>query len=275
MAKEPEKSLHAGHRSRLKNQFLKNGLDSMEDHVVLELLLFYSMAQVDTNPIAHRLLAKFGSLAQVFDAPYEQLLTVEGVGPAAATLIKLVPQLSRRYNESRTIKKNRIYSLDQIVSLLETKFIGAQEEQIVLVLLGSDGSLLFLDKVCEGSVGTVPVYVRRIIRLALQYDADTALIAHNHPSGNALPSSQDIAATRELYAALEGVNIHFEDHLIFAAGEYVSLRRAGWLDKIRKQTAQANDATIYEVANFLEEQKKARKTAIHGTFAANSKPKKR
>ena len=139
MAKEPEKSLHAGHRSRLKNQFLKNGLDSMEDHVVLELLLFYSMAQVDTNPIAHRLLAKFGSLAQVFDAPYEQLLTVEGVGPAAATLIKLVPQLSRRYNESRTIKKNRIYSLDQIVSLLETKFIGAQEEQIVLVLLGSDG----------------------------------------------------------------------------------------------------------------------------------------
>lgn len=96
MDKTPQKSkkyLHAGHRSRMRRRFLRDGLDSFADHEVLELLLFYAMPRQDVNPMAHALLEKFGSLPEVLDAPVEALCTVHGVGPKVARFLTLIPDV--------------------------------------------------------------------------------------------------------------------------------------------------------------------------------------
>ena len=121
----------------MKNLFLKNGLDYFEPHTVLELLLYYSIPMKDTNPVAHRLLEKFGSFSAVFDAPIEELSKVEGVGKSTAVLIKLIPQLSRRYQEDLDRDKNVIFSYDEAGGYLLKKFIGRQNEVVVLMLLDS------------------------------------------------------------------------------------------------------------------------------------------
>ena len=90
-------NLHEGHRQRLKERFIKNGLSDFEDHNVLELLLFYSVPRSDTNELGHKLLKKFGSLSNVFDAPVDELCKVEGIGLHSATLIKLIPELCNLY----------------------------------------------------------------------------------------------------------------------------------------------------------------------------------
>ena len=101
MAQNTEKNPHSGHRDRMRQRFIRDGLDSFQDHEALELLLFYAIPRRDVNELAHRLLLRFGSLSGVFDASMDQLTTVEGLGPQAAALIKLVPQLNRKYQLSR------------------------------------------------------------------------------------------------------------------------------------------------------------------------------
>lgn len=269
--KNSSASIHSGHRARLKGRFFKSGIESFEEHEILEMLLFYSIPQIDTNPLAHKLLNKFGSIDKVFDAPFEELCSVEGVGNSTATLIKFIPQLSRKYNEARLIKKQKIHSYEQIVKIFQTKFIGVENEQILLMLLSSDGSLLYCDFVNEGSINAVPVYVRKILTLALTYNSDTAIVSHNHPSGNAMPSSQDICSTRELFYAFESANIHFEDHIIIAGAEYSSMKQSGWLKKIEEQSHIGKGATLSEIELIIDEQRKLKKTSEHGQYAANNK----
>ena len=263
-----KKPIHSGHRLRLKKNFLKNGIDTFEDHQILEMLLFYGIPQIDTNPIAHRLLNRFGSLDKVFDAPLSELMKIEGVGENTATLIKFIPQLSRKYNEAKIIKKTRIFSQEQIIEIFRTKFIGIEVEQIVIMLLGSDGSLLYCGKVNEGSINTVPIYIRRILNLALTYDADTVILAHNHPSGNAIPSSNDIKSTREIYTALNASGFHFEDHIILAGDEYCSLKQSGWLTKIKDDETHSSEVNLR-----LKEENELKNKSEKGIFPAKNKKK--
>ena len=100
MEKDEKKNLHAGHRERVKQRFLSEGLDHFEEHEILEMLLYFGIPQRDTNEPAHRLLERFGSFAQVFAADYDQLRTVPGMTASAALLLRMVPQLSRRYLEA-------------------------------------------------------------------------------------------------------------------------------------------------------------------------------
>ena len=263
-----KKPIHSGHRLRLKKSFLNNGIDTFEDHQILELLLFYGIPQIDTNPIAHRLLNKFGSLDKVFDAPLSELMKIEGIGENTATLIKFIPQLSRKYNEARIIKKTRIFSYDQIIEIFRTKFIGVEMEEILIMLLGSDGTLLFCGKVNEGAINTVPVYIRRILNLALTYNADTVIVTHNHPSGNAAPSSSDIKSTREIYVALTASGFHFEDHIIIAGDEYFSFKQSGWLKKIEDEADKASEVNLR-----LKEENELKKKSEKGVFPIKNKKK--
>ena len=260
------KPIHSGHRLRLKRSFLQNGIDTFENHQILEMLLFYGIPQMDTNPIAHRLLNKFGSLDKVFDAPLSELMKIEGIGENTATLIKFIPSLSRKYNESKKIKKTRIFSYEQIVEIFQTKFIGVEIEQVLIMLLGSDGSLLYCGKVNEGSVNTVAIYIRRILNLALTYDADTVILAHNHPSGNAMPSSNDISATRDIHTALTASGFHFEDHIIIAGNEYCSLKQSGWLNRLT-----SSESDPKEVDLRLKEENDLKKKCEKGILPINKK----
>lgn len=226
------KPAHSGHRERVKSLFLKNGLDSFEPHVVLELLLYYAIPLKDTNVTAHALLEKFGSLSAVFDAPFEEILKIPGMGRSAATLIKLIPQISRRYQEDLDSDKTVIYSYDEAGRQLIKKYIGRQNEVVVLMLLDSRSRVVFCDVVNEGTATSANIYIKKIVKFSVQYNAVYAILSHNHPSGSCLPSKQDISTTRWVYEALDTVEVKLIDHIIVSGNNYLSIAKSKIMPEI-------------------------------------------
>ncbi len=220
---------HRGHRARLKDRFLSEGLEHFADHNTLELLLFYAIPQKDTNALAHALIAKFGSLSGVFDASYEELLKVSGVGENVATLIKLIPQMSRRYQISRQSPDMTLNTVEKAGTFLLPRFIGARVEIVLLLCLDGRKRLLSCEQVGEGTVSIAQTQTRRVVELALAHNAASVILAHNHLSGNALPSQEDQITTLKLRAALEGVGVALDDHIIVADDDFVSLAQSGLL----------------------------------------------
>lgn len=221
-------SIHTGHRQRVKERFLTEGLDHFSDIQVLELLLFYAIPQKDTNPIAHALLNKFGSLPQVLEAPVEELEKVPGVGRSAAILLSLATAVGRYYMVERGKESLELKTIDACCDYLQNFFIGRRRELVYLLCLDAKRRVLACREVGEGSVNSANVPIRRIVEMALAANATTVILAHNHPSGIALPSAEDIATTRRLAAALATVEIILADHIIVADGDYVSLASSGY-----------------------------------------------
>ena len=179
--KTKERSVHQGHRERVKQRFLKHNLDVFEEHQILELLLFYGLPRADTNPIAHELLDRFGTISGVCDAPIEELTRTKGITQNVAILLKLIPQLSRHYINTQTSDKERIYDTNSAMRIISPQFIGRKNEMVVLVLMDSKNRVLYCGVVTEGNVNTVPLYIRKIITLAATYNAAEAIIAHIVP----------------------------------------------------------------------------------------------
>lgn len=221
-------SVHEGHRQRLKNRFLKNGLDDFEAHNVLELLLFYAIPQRDTNELSHQLLKRFGSLSAVFNASFDELCKVKGVGQNVATLIKMIPDLSRRYLDDCDQKTVTLTSVESIAEFIRPKFIGRKNELIFLLCLDNKGSVLYGDFIIEGTINSAPLYTRNILEIAIRNSAVSVILAHNHPNGLAIPSNADFIATQTIYQALEVAKIKLIDHFIFAGCDYVSMRSSGF-----------------------------------------------
>ncbi len=221
--KKAEPSVHSGHRERIKNKFLAEGLDRFEPHEVLELLLYFGIPLKDTNAIGHALINQFGSLSAVFDAPIEELTKVSGVGKSAATLIKLIPEICRRYQDNLNNDKKRIFGTEEAAKILIGKFMGRQNEAVVLMLMDSKSRLLYCDVINEGSAIAANIYIKKIVRQAVQYNAVYAILAHNHPSGNCLPSKQDLDTTRWVFNALQTVEVRMLDHIIVSDNDYFSV----------------------------------------------------
>ncbi len=221
-------SIHDGHRQRLKERFLSEGLDSFNDIQVLELLLFYAVPRQDTNPIAHALLERFGTLAQVLEAPVSELEKVNGVGHNAAGLLSLVPQLGRRYQDDKMKDTKILTSVKACGEYLIPKFIGRRNETVFILCLDAKCKVLGCVEVGEGSVNSAGVSIRRIVETALAYNATTVILAHNHPSGLALPSGEDVQTTHRVAAALNAVEISLADHIVVADDDFVSIAQSGY-----------------------------------------------
>ena len=220
-------SIHDGHRQRLKERFLREGLDHFSDVQVLELLLFYCIPRQDTNPIAHSLLERFGSLSQVLEAPAEELCKVPGIGQSAAVLVSMMLPISRFYQKNRTENVRILTSMDACGEYLVPYFHGRRNETVFLLCLDAKCKVLGCREMGEGSVNSAGVPIRRIVETALGLNATTAILAHNHPSGFALPSGEDIQTTHRVAAALSAVEITLADHIIVADGDYVSIAQSG------------------------------------------------
>lgn len=221
-------SIHEGHRERLKARFRAEGLDNFSDIQVLELLLFYAIPRKDTNPIAHGLLDRFGSLVQVMEAPVEELEKVPGIGSNAALLLNLITAVARFYMVRQTEEETILNSIDGCKKYLAQFFLGRRTEMVYLLCLDAKCKVLGCRKVGEGSVNSANVPVRRIVEIALGLNASSVILAHNHPSGIAVPSQEDIATTRRLASALSTVDVALADHIIVADGDYVSLAQSGY-----------------------------------------------
>ena len=222
-----KKSVHDGHRRRMKQRFLEEGLDSFDDHQVLELLLFFAIPQGDVNGIAHSLIETFGSLNQVLDANVEDLKKVTGIGDHAATLLALVTHLCRYYQVDNAQRNSVLTSLDACAAYLVPRFFGRNKETVFLLCLDAKCKVLGCKEVGEGSINATSISTRKVVQTALSCNATSVILAHNHPSGIALPSQEDIATTQRIYAALNAVEVHLVDHIVVADGDYVSMVQSG------------------------------------------------
>ena len=212
-----------GHRQRLRDKFTNNGLDSFHDHEILELLLFYAIPRRNTNGIAHELIKTFGSLSDVLDAPVEKLKAVDGIGDNAATLLKLIPQLARRYSMSKGSFDNILDTTQRSGDYILPFFLSQRDEVVLLVCLDSKNKVLNAQIIHRGSVNSTDISLRKILETAFTYNATKVILAHNHPSGIALPSTEDINTTKYIRDALKILSIKLVDHIIVADGDFVSM----------------------------------------------------
>ena len=214
--------VHEGHRSRKKEQFRAHGLDAFADHEVLELLLYYAVPRQDTNPIAHRLMEKFGSLDAVFAADRAALEEVEGIGENASTLISLMFPMMRRIHASSGAHETILSDTEQAGAYFLDLFFGEREEKLYEACLDAKGRLLACHLVAEGDTESVQLNMRKIVENALKCGASSVLLSHNHPSGVALPSPADNATTLSVFDALRTVGVELADHIIVADDDFVS-----------------------------------------------------
>lgn len=220
---------HEGHRARMRKQLKTSGMDSLSDVQVLEMLLYYAYARQDTNVIAHRLLERFGSLSGVLEAPVQELMQVDGVGEQAAQLIALVPQLERRHLIDRSNVGRILNTNSKCGAFLVPYFHGEQEEVVYLLCLDAKCKLIDCVLVHRGGVNVAGIAVRNIVKAALNCNATSVVLAHNHTSGIALPSPEDRETTLVLKHALLAVGVTLADHIIVADDDFVSLADDGLL----------------------------------------------
>lgn len=224
-------NIHEGHRKRMKERFMKSGLDDFAPHNVLEFLLFYSIPRGDTNPIAHRLIDAFGSLSGVFDATPEELMKVSGVGDSTAILISMIPQMARKYLEDKADAVNVVGGCGDIGAYLLPKFVGRTNEALMMVSIDNKNKVISCSVVAEGTVDSAKVSRRKVMEEAMKVKATRVILAHNHPRGVAVPSAEDVAMTREIGRLFAQVGIELVDHIIIADDDYVSMAASGFAIK--------------------------------------------
>jgi DNA repair protein RadC len=221
--------IHDGHREKMRQRFMTGGLDAFADHEILELLLYYAIPRRDTNPIAHALMERYGSLPAVLAAPMEDLKRTEGIGESAAVLLHLVPQVCRRARLAQVGEDQVLNSSERAGAYLLECFDGESREVIYQLCLDRKGKLLACKRLGEGSVASADLDVRRLVENAILTGASAVILAHNHPSGVALPSDGDYTATMRVRAALNAIGIELADHIIVADGDFVSMADSGYL----------------------------------------------
>ena len=221
--------IHDGHRDKMRQRFLRSGLDAFADHEALELLLYYAIPRRDTNPLAHALMERYGSLAAVLSAPVEDLQKVEGIGESAAILLSLVPRLYLRARLAEAQQEQILNSSEKAGAYLVERFAGEKHEVVYALCLDRKGKLIACKRLGEGDMASAGLDIRRLLEAALLTSASAVILSHNHPSGVALPSQDDFIATERAKAALESIGVQLADHIIAADGDFVSMADSGYL----------------------------------------------
>ena len=215
--------MHEGHRDRVRKRFREEGLDHFSDVQALELLLFYVLPRGDTNPIAHELLSHFGSISQVLEASVEDLCKVPGVGEKTALFLTMIPQMGRFYLVDRSRNATVLPTLENCAAYLMPHFFGRKLETVFLLCLDAKCKVLCCKEVGQGGTNSTGISIRKIVETAIGVNASTVVLAHNHPSGLAVPSPEDIQTTRRIAQALQAVDIVLADHIVIADDDYVSI----------------------------------------------------
>ncbi|MBE6931403.1 MAG: hypothetical protein E7463_14110 [Ruminococcaceae bacterium] len=218
-------NVHHGHRSRTRDRVEVNGPESLLDHEMLEMLLYFVIPRCDTNPIAHRLMERFGSFDKVIDASVPELLGIEGIGKSAAMLFPILADVVRRYllAQKASAGKQKPMTPDHLFECIYPHFIGRQKEQLYLMSLNNAGTVIDTVLISEGIVNRVSIDTRAIVQHALNVGASSVVLFHNHPSGTPEPSLEDVKFTNEVSDILERINIYVKDHLVIAGASYSSV----------------------------------------------------
>ena len=213
MPQKPTENVHAGHRKRLLARFERDDFDSFEDHNILELLLFHTIPRADTNPAAHALINRFGSLYGVLSAPPEELQRTEGIGPASASFLHSVFEAAREA-DFRRITERPLFSYERLAAAAVAFFAGKTEETVVLFLLDDARRLAGTAVLAEGQNVCPVSYHDAILAQTGRFHTRNAVLLHNHPDGIMQPSGEDVALTSALYESLRACGIRLLEHLL-------------------------------------------------------------
>jgi DNA repair protein RadC len=223
-----DKPDYLGHRERLRDRFL-GGDGALADYELLELLLCQARPRIDVKPIAKALLKRFASFAGVMSATPAQLQEVDGIGPAAAVIIKVVQACALRMAQQDVTQRNVIGSWKKLIDYCRMRMAEEKTEQFRLLFLDNKNALIADEEQQRGTVNHTPVYPREVVRRALELGASAIILVHNHPSGDPTPSADDIAMTKEVAAAAEKLGIAVHDHIVISRTGHASLRSMGHL----------------------------------------------
>lgn len=225
-AKTEKKNVHAGHRGRVKNRFINDGsFENFEYHQILEMILFYSIRQQDTNELAHRLLDEYGSFHALLDAKPQDIQKRGKVSENTAVLISMIPHILKKYLQSKWERNEIINSPKVAYKYFQSLLLGRGTESFYMLCLDTNKHLIKEFNVSEGNVRQAFVYVDRIVEISLLYQASFVIIGHNHPGGTAKPSAPDVQATTKIKDALEMVGIRLIDHIIVCDDNYFSFAK--------------------------------------------------
>lgn len=212
---------------QLKKRFLLRDPDGLTDEELLELLLSFSSEE--PQKLTQNILKEYPTVAQLMEASAKDLAQMEGIEQESVLLLRLVPELHRRYFLSRSHVESRLKDSHDFGHYLLPYYYGARDEMVYLLLLDGVGKVINCRMVGHGSVNSANVPIRRLVQDALTANASGVVVAHNHPNGIALPSQEDISATVFLRDTLDALDILLVDHIIIADDDFVSMRESGYL----------------------------------------------
>lgn len=215
MDEQKNKNQHSGHRERVKNSVLANGLESMLPHQILEYLLFFAIPYKDTNELAHTLMEKFGSLDKVLDANAADLFNVKGMTKNAALLINSLPEVFSAYQKSKR-KPRQILNVENVIPYLRSLVENKRGECLYIICLDAKNSILHTEQLARG-IDTIFLSAKDIIQTAMLHKSRSIILCHNHPSDIEQPSEADIHCTAVLKQTLSLLGIKLLDHIIIGS----------------------------------------------------------
>ena len=231
MDDDHQKPHYLGHRQRLRQRFLKSGFTGMSEHEVVEILLTLALPRKDVKKPAKDLLACFGNLQGIMDAPAEELRAIYGIGEVAPVAFRIIREAANLYLQQRTEKVNCLATDEAMIEFWRSRLGGLRDEVFEVAYLNSGYRMLKdgVERLEEGTIDRATVYPRKVMEAALKRGATVLVFAHNHPNGNVNPSDQDKILTRALVLAAETLQIKIHDHLILSSDTVFSFRKAGLL----------------------------------------------
>ncbi len=213
-----------GHRDRLRDRFRSAGPGAFADYELLELVLFRSIPRKDVKPIAKRLIARFGSFAEVLGAPEQQIREVEGVGPATAFDLKLTFAAAQRLTKGLIARKTILSSWSAVIDYCRAAMAFSEKEQFRILFLDKKNQLVADEVQQTGTIDHTPVYPREVVKRALELSATAVILVHNHPSGDPTPSRADIQMTQQIIDIAKPLGISVHDHIIVGRDGHCSMR---------------------------------------------------
>lgn len=205
--------LHAGHKQRLRAKAMKN-FNVLAEHEIVELVLNFGIVRQNTNTLAHELIKKFGSASNVFNAKYEDLLQVKGLGEVSACLLTLIPKLSIIANSNQANLKQSLKNLEHALFIFQMYFKKSEKEQFYMMCLDKNQKIICVEKLSEGNDIQINISIADVVKKALNFNPKTIIFAHNHPNDVATPSSNDISFTNNLIKAFKLLDINVFEHII-------------------------------------------------------------
>lgn len=215
--------LHGKHRNRMMSRLASTGGFGLDEPQVLEMLLYSVNTRCDTAPIALRLLERFGNLSAVLDADISELIEVKGIGEKSASMLKIVQLASDFYNNDVPSRTVALHSTADIGNFVTPRFYSESTEVVYMLCMNDERVVQNLCKICDGEFSASEVEVRKIVTEAVRNDASYVVLAHNHPSGVALPSGNDYDSTVSIQNALDIVGINLLDHIVVSTDDWTSM----------------------------------------------------